>query len=226
METAGGTCLIVGCGYVGLRLARRRAQLGPVLALVRRAAVAEALRAEGLPALALDLDGEASAASLPAGLVPGSVVYLAPPSGLGQDDLRLARCLELLGASRPEVLLYFSTTGVYGDTGGAPVDEGSPVAPGDARARQRVAAEGRVRGWCAERGVRSVVFRVPAIYGPQRLPLDRLRRGEPVLRAEDSAPGNRIHVDDLVGACLAALARPVAGTFNVTDGQPDSMADW
>jgi nucleoside-diphosphate-sugar epimerase len=224
METTGGTCLIVGCGYVGLRLARRQAALGPVLALVRRAESAEALLREGIPALALDLDEAATAASLPASLLPASVVYLAPPPGQGHDDLRLARCLELLGGCRPEVLLYLSTTGVYGDTGGAAVDEDSPLAPGDARARQRVAAEGRVRGWCAERGVRCVVVRAPAIYGPQRLPLDRLRRGEPVLRPEASAPGNRIHVDDLVAACLLALARPVAGTFNVTDGQPESMA--
>ena len=238
METTGGTCLIVGCGYVGLRLARHQAAqgaaqgavqgaaLGPVLALVRRAASAEALSQEGIPALVLDLDDAAPTASLPDSLRPGSVVYLAPPSGLGTDDLRLARCLELLGGTRPEVLLYLSTTGVYGDTGGTAVDEVSPVAPGDARARQRVAAEGRVTRWCAERGVRGVVVRVPAIYGPQRLPLDRLLRGEPVLRPEDSAPGNRIHVDDLVVACLAALARPVSGTFNVTDGLPESMADF
>jgi nucleoside-diphosphate-sugar epimerase len=51
-----------------------------------------------------------------------------------------------------------------------------------------------------------------------------LRCGEPVLRAKDSGPGNRIHVDDLVGACLAALERPVAGVFNLTDGLPESMA--
>jgi nucleoside-diphosphate-sugar epimerase len=214
----------VGCGYVGLRLARRRALLGPVLALVRRAASAAALIEEGIPALVLDLDGAATAESFAGSLRPASVVYLAPPSGQGHDDLRLARCLELLGGTRPAVLLYLSTTGVYGDTGGATVDEDSPVAPGDARARQRVAAEGRVTAWCAERVVRCGVLRVPAIYGPQRLPLDRLLRGEPVLRPEDSAPGNRIHVDDLVAACLAALARPVAGTFNVTDGQPESMA--
>ena len=58
-----------------------------------------------------------------------------------------------------------------------------------------------------------MALRVSGIYGPHRLPLDRLRHGEPVLRAEDSAPGNRIHVDDLVAACLAALVRlePLSG---------------
>ena len=53
--------------------------------------------------------------------------------------------------------------------------------------------------------MRCVIFRVPGIYGPYRLPLERLRRGEPAMRPEDAGPGNRIHVDDLVTACVAAL---------------------
>ena len=66
------------------------------------------------------------------------------------------------------------------------------------------------------------MLRVPGIYGPHRLPLERLARGEPALRPEDAGPGNRIHVDDLVTACVAALERPVHGVFNVTDGNPAS----
>jgi len=215
-----GTCLIAGCGYVGTRLAHRLKGEGPVLALVRRTVMAEELHRQCIAAIAADF--EQGSWLLP--VVPASVVYLAPPSGLGSEDLRLAAFLNALGAMRPEVFLYMSTTGVYGDTGGAPVDEDSPVAPQEDRSRQRLDAEQRVTRWCADRGVRCVVFRVPAIYGPHRLPLDRLRRGEPVLRDEDSGPGNRIHVDDLVTACLAALDRPASGVFNLTDGAPESMA--
>jgi len=224
LRGTGSGSLLMGCGYVGARLARRLVERGPVLALVRTLASAEALFAGGIPAGVLDLDTRAQgvAMDLPSGLQ--SVVYLAPPSGTGVEELRLARFLELLGEARPMVLLYLSTTGVYGDTGGAPVDEASPVAPREERSRQRLDAERRVAQWGAERGVRPVVFRVPAIYGPHRLPLDRLRRGEPVLRSGDSGPGNRIQVDDLVDACLAALERPVSGVFNVTDGHPESMA--
>jgi nucleoside-diphosphate-sugar epimerase len=218
-----GTCLIAGCGYAGTRLARRRLGEGPLLALVRRTASAENLIRQDIPALAVDFDQE-TPVPWPQPLDLGSLVYLAPPSGTGTEDLRLARFLEALGSARPEVFVYISTTGVYGDTGGAPVDEASPTAPRDDRSRRRLDAERRVTQWCLDRQVRGVVFRVPAIYGPHRLPLDRLRCGEPVLRAEDSGPGNRIHVDDLVGACLAALARPVAGVFNLTDGLPESMA--
>ena len=221
----GGTCLIAGCGYTGVRLARRLTGRltgsGPVLALVRSAASAAGLTREGIPAVPADLDG-AAGFQVPPDL--SAVVYLAPPAGPEGEDRRLGRFLATLGEAQPQVLVYVSTTGVYGDTGGAAVDEGAPTAPADERARQRLHAEGQARRWCEARGARCVLLRVAGIYGPGRLPLDRLRRGEPVLRAEDSGPGNRIHVDDLVAACLAALARPVAGVVNVADGCPESMA--
>ena len=72
-----------------------------------------------------------------------------------------------------------STTGVYGDCRGALVDESTPVNPRTARARRRVNAEEMTRIWCHERQIRRVVLRVPGIYGPGRLPLQRLREGEP-----------------------------------------------
>jgi nucleoside-diphosphate-sugar epimerase len=120
------------------------------------------------------------------------------------------------------VLLYMSTTGVYGDTGGRRVTEDSPVAPATGRARRRAAAETLADRWCGRHGIRCVILRVPGIYGPGRLPLERLQRGEPALRPGDAGPGNRIHVDDLVTACAAGLEQPVSGVFNVTDGDPSS----
>jgi nucleoside-diphosphate-sugar epimerase len=115
-----------------------------------------------------------------------------------------------------------STTGVYGDTGGELVTEDTAVAPANDRSRRRVAAERMTMDWCASRGVRCVILRVPGIYGPGRLPLERLRRDEPAIRPEDAGPGNRIHVDDLVAACVAAIERPVTGVVNVCDGDYSS----
>jgi nucleoside-diphosphate-sugar epimerase len=220
------TTLIAGCGYAGTRLAMRLMDAGPVLALVRSAASVEALAGLGIPAMAANFDGDPSTPFLNLPETLGAVVYLAPPSGQGHEDLRVARFLEVLGTRHLESLLYISTTGVYGDTGGAPVDEASPTMPREDRSRQRLDAEHRVARWCADHQVRCVVFRVPAIYGPYRLPLERLQRGEPVLRDEDSGPGNRIHVDDLVGACMAALRGTASGVFNLTDGAPGSMATF
>jgi nucleoside-diphosphate-sugar epimerase len=226
METGAGseeTCLIAGCGYTGTRLARRLAGRGPLLALVRTEASAQDLARAGIPAVPADFDGGA-AIPVPGDL--GAVIYLAPPAGRDGDDGRFRRFLAALGRARSRALLYVSTTGVYGDAGGAEVDEATPPAPGDGRARQRLDAEGQAQRWAEAAGARCVVLRVAAIYGPQRLPLDRLRRGEPVLRPEDTGPGHRIHVDDLVAACAAALDRPVSGVCNVADGTPWSVAEF
>ena len=170
--------LIVGCGYVGERLARRLADVYDITAIVRSAERAAALNAAGIVTVALDLDRVRLGAWIPEKLEQAAIFYLAPPPATGESDLRLDRFLQLATVP-PRAFVYMSTTGVYGDTEGAPVDEGSPVQPLTDRARRRVSAEEMTRVWCTERRVRRVVLRVPGIYGPGRLPLERLRRREP-----------------------------------------------
>jgi len=117
------------------------------------------------------------------------------------------------------VIVYLSTSGVYGDHRGATVNEDTPPAPGADRSRRRLDAERQGGHWGDEHGVTTRILRVPGIYGPGRLPLERIRRGEPSLAPDPARPGNRIHVDDLVGVCLAAC--DYAGPhriFNVGDG--------
>ena len=220
------SCLIAGCGYTGLRVARQLRSRGPVSALARSDAAAAALAAEGIVAVRADLDGTLPPASLAAAAAGAAIAYLVPPPETGASDPRLERFLAAIDGARPAALLYMSTTGVYGDTRGQPVTEDSPVAPGNDRSRRRAAAEVAARAWCAARDVRCVVLRVPGIYGPGRLPLERLRRGEPALLPEDAGPGNRIHVDDLAAVCVAALAHPVHGVFNVSDGNPATTTEF
>jgi nucleoside-diphosphate-sugar epimerase len=222
-------CLIVGCGYVGTRLARLEATRRPVLALVRPGPRATGLEAAGIRTLQMDLDatGPAAQSSLAAAATGAAIVYLAPPPEQSTSDTRLESFLRQLGDASPSVFVYVSTTGVYGDAAGALVDESSPLAPGNERSQRRVAAERAATAWCSARGVRCVILRVPGIYGPHRLPLERLQRGEPVLRPEDAGPGNRIHVDDLVACIVAAMDRPSAhGAFNVTDGDHSSTTRY
>ena len=210
-------CLVAGCGYVGRRLATTLARSRPVVALARSAGNDAGLAAHRVAGRSVDFD-KVEPASL-ASIADGSgIVYLAPPPPHGDHDARLRRFLAALGDARPAAFVYLSTTGVYGDARGERVDESSATVPGSERARRRLDAESAARDWCAARGVRFACLRVPGIYGPHRLPLDRLRRGEPALRPEDAGPGNRIHVDDLVSACVAALDRPVDGVINVGDG--------
>jgi len=210
--------LIVGCGYVGQRLARRLATVYDITAVVRSADRAAALNASGIRAVALDLDRVRLSSWIPEKLEQAAIFYLAPPPASGESDLRLDRFLQLATVP-PRAFIYVSTTGVYGDTQGTCVDESTPVRPLTDRARRRVSAEEMTRVWCSERRVRRIVLRVPGIYGPGRLPIERLKHREPALRPEDAGLSNRIHVDDLVEACAAAaLNEEARGVYNVTDG--------
>jgi len=228
--TARLSCLIVGCGYVGSRLARRESVQRPLLALVRSGRSETDLHSAGVRTLRVDLDAApdpAQQAALAAAADHSAVVYLAPPPGSGTTDPRLAAFLAQIEGATPTVFVYISTTGVYGDAGGALVDEFTPIAPSNDRSRRRVAAESTAQAWCAARRVRCVILRVPGIYGPDRLPLERLQRREPALREADAGPGNRIHVDDLVAAIVAAMDRLSAqGVYNVTDGDHASTTAY
>ena len=197
-----------------------------VVALTRAPAMVADLRAAGIEAIGADFDSDQAASALRSLADRAAVAYLAPPAAHGTTDPRFERFLGMLADVCPTVLLYMSTTGVYGDAAGAAVDESSPAIPTNDRSRRRVAAEGVARAWAGARGTRCVILRVPGIYGPHRLPLERLHRGEPALRPEDSGPGNRIHVDDLVECCISSIEQPVSGVFNVGDGDHASTTEF
>lgn len=193
--------IVVGAGYVGAR----------VIAALGDTATLALGRSSGL-----DLD---SAERLPVELPSDyRLLYTVAPARDATGDVRLQRLLGFLDPA-PAVLTYLSTTGVYGDCGGDEVDENTPGNPGTARARRRAAAENTLREWCDGKPTAFRILRVPGIYGPGRLGLERIREGIPVIAEADAGPGNRIHVDDLVDCCLAALADGTpAGVFNVGDG--------
>jgi nucleoside-diphosphate-sugar epimerase len=135
--------------------------------------------------------------------------------------------LAALTGALPRRVVYFSTSGVYGDCAGGWVDESHALRPATPRARRRADAESALRTWSAATDVAVVILRVPGIYGPGKLPLERLRKGLPLLREDDSPYTNRIHVDDLIAACRAAMARGTPGAaYNVSDGQPSNMTDY
>jgi nucleoside-diphosphate-sugar epimerase len=158
-----------------------------------------------------------------------AVLHCAPPPQSGDGDPRTANLLAAIerGAIIPARLVYLSTSGVYGDCGGAFVDEMRPVNPQTARASRRVDAERRLQEWCATKDVALVVLRVPGIYAADRLALERLRAGTPALRKEDDVYTNHIHADDLAAICLRALddAAP-AGVYNAVDDSTLRMGEW
>jgi nucleoside-diphosphate-sugar epimerase len=218
--------LIVGCGDLGRVLAgRARAAGRPVHCLVGSDGSAAELRRQDYPAAACDLDREAP--DLSRELVADGVFYLAPPPSSDTTDPRLARFLAALPAGSGPRIVYIGTTGVYGDCGGDWVDETRPINPQVDRARRRADAERQLQYWRAGDGGELVVLRVAGIYGPGRLPLERLRRGVPMV-GEDEAPWtNRIHIEDLASVCEAAMERGGDGeVYNVSDGSPGNMRDY
>ena len=201
--------LIVGCGDVGTRAARLLGRRTGVLALVRDRQQATALRASGVVPLAGDLDVPVTLGRL-AGLAT-RVLHLAPPQGTGAGDPRtVALARALARRSVPQALVYGSTSGVYGDCGGALVAESRALHPQTDRARRRVVAETAVRAFGRAASVRASILRIPGIYAPDReggTPRERLLRGTPVLAEGEDVYTNHIHADDLARACVLALWR-------------------
>ncbi|NVO04832.1 MAG: SDR family oxidoreductase [Rhodoferax sp.] len=221
--------LIVGCGDVGLRVAAQLTPRNRVLALTSSAARLDALRSRGVQPLLGNLDRPATLQRL-AGIAT-RVVYLAPPASEGWTDPRARALLRALRLRcTPVQLVYGSTSGVYGDCGGAWVDETRATQAGTARAQRRVDAEAQVRFFGRSTGVSTQILRIPGIYAPDReggTPRARLQKGTPVLRAEDDVYTNHIHSDDLARACVAALwkGRPQR-IYNVSDNTVLKMGDY
>lgn len=196
--------LIFGLGYTTTRLAGQLRANGWRVTATRRRADPDAL--------AFDDAGVAAAI--------GSATHIlssVPP--VDDADPVLVRYGALLAAAPARWVGYLSSTGVYGDAGGAWVDEASPV--GFGRRSARAAAD------LAWQNLRDDVriFRLPGIYGPGRSAIDRVRSGS---AQRIDAPGHRfsrIHVDD-IGRCVeASFDRGGPGVFNVADAEPAPNAD-
>jgi nucleoside-diphosphate-sugar epimerase len=224
--------VIVGCGDVGLRVARALPTGVRVLALTSSPARVPALRALGITPLLGNLDDAATLARLSG--IATRVLHLAPPpTGNEAQWWRDPRTQRLVRALRqrslPRSLVYGSTSGVYGDCAGDWVAESRPVAPSTPRAQRRVDAEQSVR-FLGRAGVQTSILRIPGIYAPDRdggTPRARLEKGTPVLRFEDDVYTNHIHANDLARACIAALWRgKPQRVYNVSDDSQLKMGDY
>lgn len=221
--------LIVGCGDVGLRLAKRVHARVRVLALTSSPQRVSELRSQHCTPLLGNLDVASSVWRL-AG-VATRVLHLAPPPGHGDADSRTVALIHALRMrSLPLRLVYASTSGVYGDCGGAWVDETHRVQARTARAARRLHAEQTVRFLGRSARVSASILRVPGIYAKDReggTPLARLCKATPVLQAEEDVYTNHIHADDLARACALALwrAKPQR-VYNISDDTQFKMGDY
>lgn len=217
--------LILGLGYSAGFFARAALARGwAVTGTVRSAEKAERLSREGIPTLVFD--GLSVSRALEKAVATADAVLVSvQPSEDGDAALRLLRDALSL-APRLRWIGYLSTIGVYGDQGGAWIDETMPVKPSNARTRQRVAIEQDWLSLGRESGKPVQIFRLSGIYGPGRNAITKLREGTATRLIKPGQVFNRIHVDDIAGVVMASLARPRDGAiYNVTDDEPGPPQD-
>jgi len=219
--------LIIGCGDIGLRVAKQLSRSHRVFALTTSQSRFQELREVGATPILGNLDQPESLWRL-SGLAQ-TVIHLAPPQNQGSRDCRTRNLIRILaqGSQAVRRLIYISTTGVYGDHQGAKVSESTPVSPQSERAQRRVDAELALRLWAPAHGVALTILRVPGIYAVDRLPLDRLRSQTPALRSEEDAYSNHIHSDDLARlVCAAVYHGKPQRVINTCDGGEAKMGDY
>jgi nucleoside-diphosphate-sugar epimerase len=237
--------IVVGCGYLGLRVARLWRDAGkPVVAVTRSPARAAEFASERMGSANADVTDvrslEAELGPLgklsKLGLAVESALYAVGYDRTSGADIHTvyAKGLEnVLAALPPGVtqVIYISTTGVYGSAGGDWVDETTPPAPHREGGKASLAAEEVLRRHSF--GSRSAILRLAGIYGPGRIPyLDQLRAGEP-LPVPTAGWLNLIHVDDAAQVVVAADAWLQSRgaddgphVFCVSDGSPVRRADY
>jgi nucleoside-diphosphate-sugar epimerase len=217
--------LIVGCGYLGRRVAARwRAEGHRVFATTRSARHADELRGQGLEPVVCDVLELESLRALPAAATVLHCVGLDRSSGQSMREVYVEGLANVLARlPGPGGFLYVSSTSVYGQRGGEDVDEGAATEPEEESGRVVLEAERVLHAARAD----AVVLRFAGIYGPGRL----LRRqmveaGEPIVGDADRWL-NLIHVEDGAAAVLAAEARGRPGAvYNVGDDRPVRRRDF
>jgi nucleoside-diphosphate-sugar epimerase len=240
-----GQLLVIGAGDIGRRvIANVRGEMR-VMAATSTPASRPALKRIGAVPVLADLDRPGTLGRLPRDW--DALLHCAPPQASGNRDQRTRNLLRALllrknlrhkrasltrAPAPSRVVVYLSTSGVYGDCGGARISEARPVAPHNARAVRRVDAE-RVLARYARRGAfKLAILRVPGIYSAERLPLARLRAGTPALAATDDVYTNHIHAGDLATIAIAALRRlsqrtgPRVRVYHASDDSEMKMGDY
>ena len=226
---------IIGCGDIGRRVAKLYTEAGDynhaLFGIVQSDKSIQACQNNGIEAVRLDLDSPDSSIiqkRLAGQFSQVDCFYFAPPPALGETDTRLQNFLSCLDKDNlPRRIVLISTTGVYGDSEGAWIDETALLKPKADRAKRRLSAENALQEWSAKYKRDFIILRVPGIYATDRLPLERLKKGLPVVNESEAGWTNRIHADDLAEACKAAMScQDTDQIINVTDGNPSTMTSY
>jgi nucleoside-diphosphate-sugar epimerase len=221
------TLICFGLGYSAEHFVESFAEkFDRIVGTVRGAERAAALNAHPSGRLtALIFDGGSATPDLQSAIAEADAALVSvPPDENGDPVLRA--CGDVLArARRLRGIVYLSTIGVYGDRGGAWVDEATPPQPGAARSRERLAAEQAWLELGARHNIAVAILRLAGIYGPGQNALVQIARGTARRIVKPGQVFNRIHVADIAQAIDAAFARRAFGIFNIADDEPTPPAD-
>jgi nucleoside-diphosphate-sugar epimerase len=220
------SCLFCfGLGYSAQALGRQLiAQGWRVGGTARTGDSAKAMAAAGFEAVVFD--GHAPSLDASDALKHATHVLLSIPPDADGDPVLLHHARDLEASPSIEWIGYLSTVGVYGDHGGAWIDETAPATPAQERSRWRLAAEDKWLALGQRSGKRAQVFRLPGIYGAGRSAIERVREGTAQRIVKAGQVFNRVHVDDIAAALAAAIAgRGAHDIYNVTDSEPAPPQD-
>lgn len=217
--------VVFGLGYSAGFFARAAQAKGwEVTGTVRSAEKAGALSRQGLHSLVFD--GFAVSTPVAKAVEAADAVLVSAQPGENGDPVLAALAEKLTLAPNLRWIGYLSTIGVYGDHGGAWIDETAECRPTNRRSRQRLEVEQDWLAFGARSGKSVQIFRLSGIYGPGRNAIVKLRAGTATRLIKPGQVFNRIHVDDIAGVLLASLGRPRAGAiYNVTDDEPAPPQD-
>ncbi len=212
---------VFGLGYSALAVARRALASGwQVAGTTRDSAKAQDLKSSGIEVVMLGPEDDG--AGVAAALADCSHLLASAAPGDDGDPVLLGYGATIRDKSKSlEWIGYLSSLSVYGDRKGAWVEEKSQAEPTSAVGRRRLAAEEAWADLARELALPLAVFRLAGIYGPGRNSLRDLKVGKARRVVKPGQVFNRIHVEDIAGAVMAAMARPEqAGVFNLADREP------
>jgi nucleoside-diphosphate-sugar epimerase len=218
--------LVIGCGYLGMRTARRWLAAGDrVWGMTRSAARADEFAAAGIQPIVADVARPETIHGLPEVDTLFWAVGFDRSAGTTYRQVHVEGLSRAIGAlpGHPRIILS-SSTGVWGNDDGAVVTEATPATPTREAGKVLLEAEATLHSLAPGRGT---ALRFAGLYGPDRLPrLDDLRAGRPIA-ADPESWLNLIHVDDAATIVCAIAAAPAPRPlYVVSDGVPVRRRDW
>ncbi|WP_433601769.1 SDR family NAD(P)-dependent oxidoreductase [Candidatus Profftella armatura] len=215
--------LIIGCGNIGIRLLNLLHKRFRIFAVTKNLKIFFKLRSLGVIPILIDLGDYKSLKRLKK--IANIIIFLAPPFSKDIYDKGSRNLFSVFNKNL--ILMYISTTGVYGNCNSDFIDETRLVNPCTERAKRRIDAEQIWKIWARFLKNKLIILRVPGIYSKSRLPLERLKNKIGALVESEDVFTNHIHANDLARLIIFAINRGLSlRVYNTVDDSNLKMADY